>query len=160
VVDLEPKSGNLDDKFSLNRLGCGEFEPVLSLRLSRVNHACISNASHYYEEKTKTKVVFATKDIKGKFKIASILHLHNPLIYLSFFSEQVCDPSDFFPADDEITISYNGFLLVNTDMNEDLHSMKLMRKWNIICPKNCGCKDASLWRLDEKIKDLDGQKYL
>ena len=65
-MDLEPKTGNLDDKFLLNYLSSGDFEPVLSLRLSRVNHACIANASHYYEEKTKTKVIHATKNIKGK----------------------------------------------------------------------------------------------
>ena len=65
-MDLEPKTGNLDDKFLLNYLSSRDFEPVLSLRLSRVNHACIANASHYYEEKTKTKVIHATKNIKGK----------------------------------------------------------------------------------------------
>ena len=66
VMDLEPKDGSLDDKFLLNALSCGQFDSVVSLRVSRINHACISNACHYYEEKTKVKVVNATKYIKGK----------------------------------------------------------------------------------------------
>ena len=40
-------------------------------------------------------------------------------------------------------------------MNEDEHATVLLMKWNIVCPKNCVCKDDSLWRLDEKIKELD-----
>jgi hypothetical protein len=40
-------------------------------------------------------------------------------------------------------------------MNADEHATVLRVKWNIICPKNCVCKDVSLWRLDEKIKELD-----
>ena len=64
-MDLEPKDGSLDDKFLLNSMSCGEFDTVLSLRVSRLNHACISNASHYYEENSKTKVVHSSKEIKG-----------------------------------------------------------------------------------------------
>jgi hypothetical protein len=62
---LEPRSGSYDEKFFLNCLACGEFEPVVSLRISRINHACLSNAAHFYEEQTKTKVLHSSKPIKG-----------------------------------------------------------------------------------------------
>ncbi len=66
-MDLEPRNGTLDEKVKLNRLGCGpDYADVIALRVSRLNHACMPNAIHIWEETTNTKVVHATRLIKGK----------------------------------------------------------------------------------------------
>ncbi len=65
-MDLEPRNGTLDEKVQLNRLGCGSgVADVNALRVSRLNHDCMANAIHIWEETTNTKVVHATRLIKG-----------------------------------------------------------------------------------------------
>jgi hypothetical protein len=81
-MDLEPKDGSLDDKFHLNSVSCGEFDSVVSLRMSRFNHACISNACHYYEENTKTKVVHSSKNIKGIVLIMGSAEFQSTLLQI------------------------------------------------------------------------------
>ncbi len=64
MKDLEPKDGSLEEKLRLNSFN-SHVGSVLSLRLARINHACISNACHYFEDTTNVKVVHSTREIKG-----------------------------------------------------------------------------------------------
>ena len=60
IKDLEPKNGSLRDKFELNCFECGEVEikKLVCLSISRVNHSCIFNADHFYDEKFNVKILF------------------------------------------------------------------------------------------------------
>jgi len=61
VVDLLPQNGSLDDKFKLNVLGCGlddeenQEQRILCLRISRVNHSCSPNATHFYDKSVQVR---------------------------------------------------------------------------------------------------------
>jgi len=93
VMDLEPRSGTLDEKFSLNKLGCASGDPVdevLALRLSRVNHACSPKAQHYYEENSKTKVLVANKLIKGNPLNRNKCTFYRLSTYTARFIELAC----------------------------------------------------------------------
>ncbi len=67
IDDLMPHDrGSVDDKVALNSLGCGptHSRTVLCLRMARCNHACNFNASHFYDEATGAKILFAEHDIE------------------------------------------------------------------------------------------------
>ncbi len=40
-------------------------------------------------------------------------------------------------------------------LNLNSHLLNIVLRWRIICPGDCGCRDPTNWRLDQKIKDLD-----
>lgn len=79
VAALEPKGGGLRQKLELNELGCGEEElPVLCIRLSRANHSCRDNASHWYDSKFQVKVLTAVREIQPGEEISiSYTHFDN-----------------------------------------------------------------------------------
>eukprot|EP00798_Chlamydomonas_sp_ICE-L_P013516 gene13516-19381_t len=64
VKDLEPLQGTLKEKWNLNMLGTEETA-VLCVRMSRVNHSCTPNATHWMDEVNGVKILTADKDIQA-----------------------------------------------------------------------------------------------
>jgi hypothetical protein len=45
---------------------------VVGLRLSRVKHACVPNADHWYDNDRKVRILFSERDIKGVFSSCNV----------------------------------------------------------------------------------------
>jgi len=60
-----PTNGTLTDKFALNSLSTGTGRSVLCLRLSRVNHSCNPNATHFSDETFNVKILFSERNISA-----------------------------------------------------------------------------------------------
>jgi len=62
--ELMPLDGSAHEKFHLNCLGSDDLsKSLLCLRIARANHECDANASHYYDETHRVKILFAERDI-------------------------------------------------------------------------------------------------
>lgn len=64
VMELEPRSGTMQDKWELNKLGTQSGKFVLGVRIARVNHCCRANASHYHDEINNLKILISNRPIK------------------------------------------------------------------------------------------------
>ena len=53
-----------DEKISLNALGCGVGVRSQAICFARANHACNSNAKHYFDEVHDVKIIFSVREIK------------------------------------------------------------------------------------------------
>jgi len=59
VADLMPENGSFEEKFQLNVLGCGLADEdnhelgILCPRMSRLNHSCDPNATHFFDNSVK-----------------------------------------------------------------------------------------------------------
>jgi len=70
AMALMPEGGDLEAKVALNGMGCseegggfGSDETGLFITMSRVNHACLANAVHYYHEDSGVKILVASRHI-------------------------------------------------------------------------------------------------
>lgn len=127
IAELEPKDGSLKEKFDRNKVECidaygGSYTGV-SLRLSRINHSCDSNAYHFSCH-DGMKVVMARKPIKRGTEIC-IDYIPLSVTDISFRTLQEYD-SYYFSR-----------------------KMALARKWKIVCGFGCKCDELSY---DEKYQ--------
>jgi hypothetical protein len=56
--------------------------------LSRVNHACVANAAHWYEDEYKVKILFSEKDIKAGEEI-TYSYLTHRSVHLLYTQQSV-----------------------------------------------------------------------
>jgi len=70
----------------LRETNLSDFQ-IVCLRLSRVNHACIPNSAHWYDDDSRVKILFSEKPIKAGEEITysyvtlrSLQHNYTPAI--------------------------------------------------------------------------------
>lgn len=65
IENLTPIDGSISDKYEMNSFSCSNSggSGVVCPRISRVNHACDSNASHHSDEFNSCKILYSTRRI-------------------------------------------------------------------------------------------------
>jgi len=91
----------------------------VGLRISRVNHSCVPNADHVYDETNNVEILYALRDIQE--------------------GEEICYRYGYFSTFTEPSDS------PNQSLEDELHdrSLVLIGQWGIKCPDDCFCKAAS-----------------
>jgi hypothetical protein len=115
LADLCPKNGTMTEKFGLNAISHNGTSE-LNFRISRLNHSCQSNASSQRIRETKVRLIYSRQLIRRGEEIT--------IPYLSFLSEietKYKDPAQYLK----------------------LVCENLEKKWGIICPPQCVCKDPA-----------------
>jgi hypothetical protein len=72
---LLPIDGSIQQKFRTNGFACTDeadcvHDTGLFVRMSRVNHCCLGNSSHYYSENRRVRILVASQDIQEGEEIA------------------------------------------------------------------------------------------
>jgi len=148
INDLEPKGGSLEAKFNLNAFGCyvgSDGGGSLSLRISRVNHACRANAAISYDDVACVNILFSLRDIQPNEEISvSYSHFCN-------FLDSTVRKGDL---DEEVhpSIGENPEQLECAEF--DIMEDRLESQYGITCPSNCDCKNPRLRKLCMEGKKL------
>lgn len=128
LMALAPVDGTFKDKIQLNSMDHGDDGPGVTIKMSRLNHACFgrNNATHYYDDVNKVLICIARTDIAAGDEIT--------FDYTSRFS-----------------VSSTA-----KDQGDDAHfDAALSNSWGIVCPSDCCCKDMQLKQTISRARSLD-----
>ena len=117
---------------------------MIALRIARVNHSCLPNAGVSYDSVAHVEILFAQRDIQPGEEVT--------MCYYTYFND--LGPSTISRPDVQSIHSKNP--------SEDDFGVNqiILKRWGIICPKDCFCKERKTRKLVLKGKRLYDEMHV
>lgn len=122
-IDRETEGKSLEFKFQHNAIEGKTIRDLgsnfVALKISRINHSCMPNAAHCYNETGRVLVIFSERDI--------------------YPGEEICILYRPFPGIDGDLLPSRSMTDIKTEFQQ--YKDVLLDKWGIRCPPDCLCND-------------------